>query len=334
MRGYKPFFAFVAKEIKKIWKLLPGFFGKDFSVFLLFLAISFLFWWSRTMSRSYEMHIQYPVSLIDIPDNLRITNSPEYELKVTISGKGMSLWKTKNKASQPLHIKPSDFVMSSGHAAISTKIFIDSLENIIPSSVTIKSIEPDSLIFNYLIQKKKMVPVLYSGSIESKNQYMLDKIVFSPDSVSAGMLVGMEDSAFTMNVDLKSIELDRDTIVFDVKLIEVADVISDVSDVRMTVISSQFTEKSIVVPIIGLNFPEGKILKSFPSKATLKFWVKLDDFEDINESDFKVVVDYNDIKTESDKVGVRLFYQPANVTKVRVVPTSVSFLIEESKPAL
>lgn len=286
------------------------------------------------MSRSYEMHIQYPVSLIDIPDNLRITNSPEYELKVTISGKGMSLWKTKNKASQPLHIKPSDFVMSSGHAAISTKIFIDSLENIIPSSVTIKSIEPDSLIFNYLIQKKKMVPVLYSGSIESKNQYMLDKIVFSPDSVSAGMLVGMEDSAFTMNVDLKSIELDRDTIVFDVKLIEVADVISDVSDVRMTVISSQFTEKSIVVPIIGLNFPEGKILKSFPSKATLKFWVKLDDFEDINESDFKVVVDYNDIKRESDKVGVRLFYQPANVTKVRVVPTSVSFLIEESRPAL
>jgi hypothetical protein len=334
MRGYKPFFAYIAREIKKIWKLLPIFFGKDFPVFLLFLAISFLFWWSRTMSRSYEMHIQYPVSLIDVPEKLRITNSPEYELKVTISGKGMSLWKAKNKASRPLHIKPSDFVMSSGHAAISTKIFIDSLEKIIPSSVIIKNIEPDSLIFNYLIQKNKMVPVRYSGSIESKNQYMLDKFVFSPDSVSVGMPVGMEDSAFTMNVDLKRIELDCDTIVLDVNLTEVADVISNVSGVRMTVISSQFTEKSIVVPIMGQNFPEGKILKSFPSKATVKFWVKLDDFDNVDVSDFKVVVDYNDIKRESDKVGVRLFYQPSNVTKVRVVPTSVSFLIEESRPSL
>jgi hypothetical protein len=286
------------------------------------------------MSRSYEMHIQYPVSLIDVPEKLRITNSPEYELKVTISGKGMSLWKAKNKASRPLHIKPSDFVMSSGHAAISTKIFIDSLEKIIPSSVIIKNIEPDSLIFNYLIQKNKMVPVRYSGSIESKNQYMLDKFVFSPDSVSVGMPVGMEDSAFTMNVDLKRIELDCDTIVLDVNLTEVADVISNVSGVRMTVISSQFTEKSIVVPIMGQNFPEGKILKSFPSKATVKFWVKLDDFDNVDVSDFKVVVDYNDIKRESDKVGVRLFYQPSNVTKVRVVPTSVSFLIEESRPSL
>lgn len=41
------------------------------------------------MSRSYEMIIQYPVSLIDIPDKLRITDSPEFELKVTISGKGL-----------------------------------------------------------------------------------------------------------------------------------------------------------------------------------------------------------------------------------------------------
>jgi hypothetical protein len=286
------------------------------------------------MSRSYEMHIQYPVSLVDVPEKLRITDSSGYELKVTISGKGMSLWKAKKRASRPLQIKPSDFVMSSGHAAISTRIFIDSLENIIPSSVTIKNIEPDSLIFNYLIQKKKKVPVRFNGSIESKNQYMLDKIVFSPDSVSVGMPVGMDDSAFSMNVALKRIELKSDTAVLNVRLTEVSSVISDVSDVRMTVISSQFTEKSIIVPIMGLNFPEGKILKSFPSKATVTFWVKLDDFDNVDESDFKVVVDYNDIKRESDKVGVRLFYQPANVTKVRVVPTTISFLIEESRPAL
>ena len=94
------------------------------------------------------MIIQYPVSLIDIPDKLRITDSPEFELKVTISGKGMSLWKAKNKASRPLHIKPSDFVMSSGHAAISTKLLLDSLECIIPASVIIRNVEPDSLIFN------------------------------------------------------------------------------------------------------------------------------------------------------------------------------------------
>lgn len=280
------------------------------------------------------MHIQYPVYLIDISENLRITNSSEYELKVTVSGKGMSLWKAKRKTIRPFYITPSDFFMSSGNASISTKMFIDSLEKSLPMSISVRNIEPDSLNFNYLIQKKKMVPVHYSGSIDSKNQYILEKVLLSPENVSVEMPIEMDDSAFSMNIALDRIEIDRDTIVLDVKLTEVPDVISNVSDIRMTVISSQFTEKSIIVPIIGLNFPEEKILKAFPSKATVKFWVRLEDFEKVDESDFKVVVDYNDIKTESDKVGVRLFHQPANVTKVRVVPTSVSFLIEERIPAL
>jgi hypothetical protein len=102
-----------------------------------------------------------------------------------------------------------------------------------------------------------------------------------------------------------------------------------VNEVAMTVYAQQYTEKTIEVPIAGVNFPDNVTLKSFPSKAVLSAWVKLSEYDKVSENDFQVVVDYNDIVSqEVPKVMLRIYRQPANVRNVRLQTRSVDYLME------
>jgi len=106
-------------------------------------------------------------------------------------------------------------------------------------------------------------------------------------------------------------------------------VILDLDQVQMTVISQQYTEKSLEVPVTGVNFPDSLSLKSFPSKAGLTVWVKMSEYDRIEASDFQVVVDYNEISgTDVSKASLRIYSQPANVRNVRLQTRTVDFLME------
>jgi hypothetical protein len=54
------------------------------------------------------------------------------------------------------------------------------------------------------------------------------------------------------------------------------------------------------------------------------------EYDNVSESDFTVVVDYNDIlNNSSDKVGLRMYFQPADVERVRINPQTVEYLVED-----
>ena len=97
----------------------------------------------------------------------------------------------------------------------------------------------------------------------------------------------------------------------------------------MTIIAQQYTEKSLEVPVTGINFPDNLTLKAFPSKAVVSVWVKMSEYDRVNASDFQVVVDYNDIAgRDGSKATLRIFSQPANVRNVRLQTRTVDYLME------
>ena len=57
--------------LKKIGTSLLKLFRGDFLVYLLFLAITFFFWWSQTMSQEFQSVIKLPVRLTGISDDIR-----------------------------------------------------------------------------------------------------------------------------------------------------------------------------------------------------------------------------------------------------------------------
>ena len=89
-------------------------------------------------------------------------------------------------------------------------------------------------------------------------------------------------------------------------------------------------EKTVDVPVVGINFPAGKVLRTFPSKVQVTFQVGLRHFKDVSSDDFFIGVTYEDVlRTQGDKLPLVVKGSPDFVSHVRVVPSSVDYLIEQ-----
>ena len=314
---------------RKIGTALLKLFRGDFPIFLLFLGLTFFLWWSQRMNENYVTEIKIPVRVTSVPDEVRMTVAPEDQLIVSLNGKGTALRKSGRRGERNLlNVSSSLFAMHQGHASLSTQRLRDSLMAFLPSSVYIRSIEPDSLVFQYVRQRVMMLPVEFGGTVESQDQFFLEHISFKPDSVKVSVLLN-DTLEHHVIADAGTVVLSSDTIIRDVEVKPVPNALFDVSSVQMSVISQQYTEKSLEIPITGVNFPDDVLLKSFPSKVAMSVWVKMSEYEKISASDFQVVVDYNDIVgNEGSKATLRIYSQPANVRNVRLQTRSVDYLME------
>lgn len=318
------FAAFLGKIGVSLLKLFRG----DFPVFLLFLAITFFFWWSQTMSQDYETVMKIPVQ-VNVPDNVRVTVPASSQISVALSGKGSALKKSGRRGGrQSIHVNGSGFSMSQGRASLSTLKLRDSIVALLPASVMIRSIEPDSLVFRYVQQRSVMLPVEFSGVVESQDQFYMEYVDFQPDSVKAGILLS-DTNTYHVLADVGSITISSDTAVSTVSLKPIPNVLLSTDKVQMTIVSQQYTEKSLEIPVTGVNFPPQVFLKSFPSKAVITVWVKMSEYDKVDASDFQVVVDYEDIAgSDGSKAPLHLFSQPANVRNVRLQTRTVEYLME------
>ena len=91
-----------------------------------------------------------------------------------------------------------------------------------------------------------------------------------------------------------------------------------------------YSEKTVEVPVQGVNFPEDKLLRTFPSKVQVTFQIGLRQFKTVNAEDFTVVVDYQTLEREkSEKCKPVLQKSPANVNLIRVAPAEIDYIIEQ-----
>ena len=98
----------------------------------------------------------------------------------------------------------------------------------------------------------------------------------------------------------------------------------------MTIYPDILTEESVEVPIVAINMPAGKVLRTFPSKVRVSFAVGGSRFRSIHSDQFIVAVDYNDIVGQpSDKCPIRLRQYPKDIIHPRLQMTQVDYLIEQ-----
>lgn len=285
------------------------------------------------MSDTYEASIPFTVELQNVPQEIRVTSPPPGQVTISFGGKGTALWRVKTGSRKRLiGLDCTQFSMGQGRASYYTQNLKDTLSGVLPSSVTIRQIEPDSITFRYMVQRAVVLPVRYGGSFDSHDQYSLERVIFEPDSVMALIPIDKSGIYDAVYVSVGNLSLTTDTINLKTTLRPLTDVILETSEVHMTVVSQQFTEKSIEVPVTGVNFPDGVTLRAFPSRVPLIFWVKMADFEQVTADDFRVVIDYNDIEgRDVDRAELHIYSQPANVTNVRLQIPDVGFLMEENR---
>ena len=305
--------------------------SREFLIFLFFFLIAGGFWLIQTLNNDYEAEFSIPVRMKDVPNNIVLTSEPPSELRVRVKDKGTVLLNYMlGKSFFPVNLSFPDYKGQNNHVKIFASEFEKKILSQLNASSKILSIKPDTLDYIYSTGKSKLVPVHFQGKVTAGLQYYVSDTICSPDSVLVYAPAGILDTikaAYTQEVNLENIS---DTIRQRVALNNKKGVKYVPASVELTFPVDIYTEKTVEVPLRGVNFPADKVLRAFPSKVQITFQVGLKRFRSIKASDFVISVSYEELlKLGSDKYTVKLKSAPRGINQIRIVPEQVDFLIEQ-----
>lgn len=319
---------------KKIKDFLLSEKSREFLIFLFFFVIASAFWLLQTLNSDYEAEFSIPVRLKDVPNNVVLTSEPPSELRIKVKDKGTVLLNYMlGKSFFPVNLDFDNYRGKNNHVRIYASEFEKKILNQLNASTHLLSVKPDTLEYIYATGKSKLVPVVLMGKVSADRQYYISDTIYKPDSVLVYAPANILDTittAYTQRLELGNIS---DTLRLRVSLAKVrgAKFVPNVVDLTFPV--DIYTEKTVEVPLHGVNFPADKVLRAFPSKVQITFQVGLSRFRKIKADDFLINVSYEElIKLGSDKYTVKLKATPRGVSHIRIVPAQVDFLIEQISP--
>lgn len=318
---------------RKIRNFLLSQKSREFLVFLFFVFVSFCFWLMQTMNDLYQAEFKMPVRLRNVPKEVVLTSELPDEIRVRVEDRGTVLLNYMlGRTFFPVSFDFEEYRDRGDHVHISSAEIFMKVATQLNTSTKLLSVRPDTLEIIYTEGKAKKVPVVLDGHVSAGRQYYVSDIHFSPDSVmvyAPKEVLGSITAAYTQPLELENITdtLNQRVAIRKVKGAKFVPATND-----MSVYVDMYSEKTVDVPIVGVDFPPGKVLRTFPSKAQVTFQVGLKHFKEVTANDFFIGIHYKDLlrnKEERVPLSVQTFSPYAS--RVRVIPSSADYLIEEQQ---
>ena len=306
--------------------------NKEFLIFLFFLLLSGAFWLMMALNETYEEELKVPVRLVGMPRNAVMTDEPADTVKVTVRDKGFTLVTYKyGHWFRPLTFKFATYANEDqGHGVIPAAELIKQVQSQLYGSSKLLSVKPEKLDFYFTYGAAKKVPIRFRGKISTSKSYYLAHTEFSPMMVTAYANKKVLDELKYVEIEPFNYRNLQDTIRRNVRLQKIRGVKLVPSTVRLSVYPDVLTEESIEVPVSAVNMPAGMVLRTFPSRVTVRFTIGASQFRMIRPEQFNVVVDYLTLaENPSDKCTLQLRSVPSSVSKARLELDKVDYLLEQ-----
>ena len=306
--------------------------NKEFLIFLFFLLLSGAFWLMMALNETYEEELKVPVRLVGMPRNAVMTDDPADTVKVTVRDKGFTLVTYKyGHWFRPLTFKFATYANEDqGHGAIPAADIIKQVQSQLYGSSKLLSVKPEKLDFYFTYGASKKIPIRFRGKISTSKSYYLAHTEFSPMMVTAYANKKVLDELKYVEIEPFNYRNLQDTIHQNVRLQKIRGVKLVPSTVRLSVYPDVLTEESIEVPVSAVNMPAGMVLRTFPSRVTVRFTIGASQFRTIRPEQFNVVVDYQTLaENPSDKCTLQLRSVPSSVSKAKLELDKVDYLLEQ-----
>ena len=320
------------RSVRNILKAVRNFLfsglNKEFLIFLFFLALSGAFWLLMTLNETMEREFKIPMRLTGVPGNAVITGELPDTVRVTVRDKGFTL---VTYDFRPLVFRFSNYAdEDEGKGVIPlTDVQKQVLSQMYGSSKLLQ-VKPGAFDFYFTYGTSKKVPVVFRGKITTNKSYYLAHTEFYPSMVTVYANKQQLDKLQTVEIEPFNYRNLQDTIRQAVKIRKIRGVKIVPPTVRLSVYPDVLTEEAIEVPITAINMPPGMVLRTFPSKVTVRFTIGASLFRTIKPNLFKVVVDYEELAANpSDKCTLQLRSVPRSVSKASLEMDRVDYLLEQ-----
>lgn len=306
--------------------------NREFLTFFFFLVLSSIFWLMTALNETYEKEISVPAYLVNVPKNVVITSDMEDTVRVTVRDKGFALLAyIYGEGVRPININFQSFVTrQSGYGVVPSQELMKMVNQRFSGASKVVQVKPDRLDFYYNYGQSRQVPVKMAGFVVPSKSFYLARTRFWPETVTVyGSKQTLDSLRYVKTVPINITNF-NDTVVKTVALEKIKGVKIVPNTVRIGLYPDILTEETIEVPVTAVNMPEGKVLRTFPSRVKVNFIVGASMFRNITADQFQVVVDYNELMEHpSDKCNIYLKASPHSVRSAKLSISQVDYLIEQ-----
>lgn len=320
-------------RIKNIKTFFLSIESKNVMIFLFFFVMVSVFWVAQKLEEVTSVRVTVPMKLANVPKDVIITTDLPREIQITVRDKGNELlplfW---NPILDTLRI---DFNQYDTHeitdnTTLTPDVIQLMLKERIPAQSSISEMRPDTLLFAYNRGIHKKLPVRLRGSITAETQYNLDGYHFTPDSVEVYAPKKVLDTLRAAYTEVRLLNDLTESAQMQVPLIHSRAMRFFPDTVTLDVNVDILTRKNIEIYVQGIDFPEGKELRTLPATVTLTYLVSATQAKSINTNLFQVAVSYNDIvNLHASKCKPHIISMPGSVSSAFITPQQVDFVIED-----
>ena len=300
-----------------------------FRFFLLFVFISFTFWLSTKLSNTYTLEQSFSVFWKDVPEGIRLSDtSQKISASITASGLEILLYRLIDK-SVTISLQEADFSVSLGQVSLRNQQF--SIEQQLFDNTKLNQIYPENLDIAYSRLDEKRIAVVPQTRIQLRAGYLSDISTQSkPDSILVrgpksilDTLNGVSTMFFEATDVYKGISQ-------EVGLKSIPELQLAQETVQLVMPVSRYSEKEFLLQIEVINLPLGVRVKLFPPTAKLRATLPMALLSTVNESDFRLVVDYESLQDqESKSLKLISLKQPPGLKQLIWEPEEVNYLIRK-----
>ena len=298
---------------------------------MFFLCVSGTFWLIMALNETYEREIKVAVQLENMPKENVLTSISDTTLRVTVRDKGYTmlayLYGEKINA---LKIDFKTYAKGNGRGSVPVSDLLKQLNSQLFSSSRVTGVKPDKVEFFYNDGSYKRVPVRFIGKVSAGQSYYIAKTLLSPDSVTVYASDELLDSITYAVTEQRRFSNVTDTLSEELRLRTIRGAKFVPQIVTLSLYTDVLTEESVEVPIKAVNMPDGKVLRTFPSRVKVLFVTGASVYRTIRPDDFVVEVDYDElVDNPSEKCSIHLRVVPANVRNAHTELQQVDYLIEQ-----
>lgn len=304
--------------------------GRNALTFLVFLAISAVFWVLMALNDEVQHDYRLKLKLAGFPDNMTIISGANPTVSVSVKDKGSALMKFTWNTQPELTVNYDEFSKAGDHNLLMTQAQLNSaVRNIFGSSATIIAVRPDSLSLHYTTNPGVPVKVCIDADVRpAPSAVAFGRVTLSTDTVM--LYSNSKERSRIKTLTTQPIILTglTDTAHVSAALIVPPGMRAVPSQIKVTIPVEPLVTKTRKVEISQRNVPAGKRLVTFPSMAEVDYLLPKSLYNS-DASPVKAVVDFSAYRPGEKKLPVTVLPLPNYYRFVSVRPSEVEFVIEE-----
>lgn len=303
--------------------------NKKVITFFICLILASLLWLVNAINRDYQYTLKIPVKFLNLPSDKIVVGEIPDKLDVTIKTSGLKLLLIKSrKLNSDLVIDFNILKSNAKSQAYSIGNGNIYLKPYLNFDVTIIKIRPDTLFFSSDLSKSKIVPIKLNSDIDFEKGYeLLSNPVINPsfititgDSISLSKI----DTVYTSALNLKNLNHNFSS---EIQLKKTNSNINySQKSVGVSLLVDRYTENTLSIPISIINNPNNQNVKLLPEEIEIKYSVAMSNFNGVDKTSFKAIVDFNKMNANTKYLNIELVRIPSDIKIISIIPDKISFL--------